>query len=143
MIDAIPFVKRRLLFENNALSLEAYIPRVYLLCNQRQDDVCWAIYRLFGGIISFANAKIGISSSAIDAAPTLIECQGQARPLLRCDESYAAKVENNRLTNVSDTERYDNPQTGRRAGLEEPLEFQCGVHGEYTVDGWKVRRTAR
>jgi nitrous oxidase accessory protein len=69
----------------------------------------------------------------------VIECQGQARPLLRCKESYGAVIWNNQLTNVSDADRYDNPRTAQRAGLEAPLQFECGVHGEFTVDGWQAR----
>ncbi len=85
----------------------------------------------------------GCDFKTISIRDNVIECQGLARPLLRCDESYGAKIENNRLTNVSDTDRYDNPQTDRRAGLEAPLEFACGVHGEFTVDGWEVRPSAK
>lgn len=79
----------------------------------------------------------------IEIRDNIIECQGQPRPLLRNQESYAATIENNRLTKISDTERFDNPQTGQPVGLEKPLQFQCGVHGEYTVDGWQVRPTER
>jgi hypothetical protein len=25
--------------------------------------------------------------------------------------------------------------------LERPLKFECGVHGEFTVDGWQAVRT--
>jgi hypothetical protein len=69
----------------------------------------------------------------------IIECHGLTRPLLRCDESYGAKIHNNTFTNVFDTARYDNPQADQRAGLEAPLKFECGVHGEITVDGWEAR----
>ena len=70
----------------------------------------------------------------------VIECQGQSRPLLRNENSYNATILNNILTNVSDTDRYENPQLDRTAGLEEPLKFKCGVHGEVKVDGgWRVR----
>jgi nitrous oxidase accessory protein len=65
-----------------------------------------------------------------------IECEGQARPLLRCKESHGAVVENNELVNVSDTDRYANPKADRPAGLEAPLKFECGVGGEILVDGW-------
>jgi nitrous oxidase accessory protein len=65
-----------------------------------------------------------------------IECEGQARPLLRCKESHGAVVENNELVNVSDTDRYANPKADRPAGLEAPLRFECGVGGEILVDGW-------
>lgn len=50
-----------------------------------------------------------------------------------------AVIHNNELTNASDTDRYDNPQADQRAGLEESLKFDCGVHGEFSVDGWKAR----
>lgn len=68
----------------------------------------------------------------------VIECEGTPRPLFRNDASAAAVVENNRLTNVNDTTRYANKQTGAPAGLEQPLKFQCGLNGELTVDGWKT-----
>ena len=69
----------------------------------------------------------------------IIECEGTPRPLFRNDASGGATVENNKLTNISDTTRYTNAQTGKPAGLEQPLKFQCGVNGELTVDGWKTR----
>ena len=71
----------------------------------------------------------------------IIECIGTARPLFRNDASGGATVENNKLTNVPDTTRYTNAQTGKPAGLEQPLKFQCGVNGELTVDGWKTSKT--
>lgn len=79
--------------------------------------------------------------STIQIIDNIIECQGQPRPLLRNEASYKATIRNNRLTNVSDTDRYENPQTDATAGLEKPLLFQCGVHGELTVDGWNTRPT--
>jgi nitrous oxidase accessory protein len=81
----------------------------------------------------------GCDFKTIRIRDNIIECQGQARPLLRCDESYGAVLRNNVLTNVSDTDRCDNPRSDARAGLESPLKFECGVHGEFTVDGWKAR----
>jgi hypothetical protein len=68
----------------------------------------------------------------------LIECKGLARPLLRAKESYSARVENNTLTNVSDADKITNTRTDRPTGLEKPLKFECGVDGEFTVDGWNV-----
>jgi hypothetical protein len=73
----------------------------------------------------------------------LIECQGQARPLLRAKESYASVIQNNGLTNVSDTGKYENAKADRPVGLESPLKFECGAHGEFTVDGWNAGATAR
>ena len=73
----------------------------------------------------------------------MIECEGLGRPLLRTDESYQALNQNNELKNVTDTDRYDNPRTEAQAGLEAPLKFLCGVHGEFTVDGWDFKPTAK
>ncbi|QDU92533.1 right-handed parallel beta-helix repeat-containing protein [Lignipirellula cremea] len=69
----------------------------------------------------------------------IIECQGEARPLLRRDESYGSVIRNNRLTNVSDIARYDNPPSEEPAGLEQPLKFTCGVHDEFTINGWQAQ----
>ena len=79
----------------------------------------------------------------INIRDNIIECQGQARPLLRSKESYGAVIRNNTLTNLSDADRYDNAKTGTRAGLEAPLKFECGVHGEFSVDGWKAGPAAK
>ncbi len=73
----------------------------------------------------------------------LVECQGEGRPLLRCPESYGSDIANNVLTNVSDADRYANPRADRPAGPEKPLQFECGVHGEFTVNGWEAKPTAR
>jgi nitrous oxidase accessory protein len=72
-----------------------------------------------------------------------IECEGQARPLLRCKESYGSVIENNELINLSDTDGYANPKADRSAGLEAPLKFECGVAGEFTVEGWKAEPTKK
>jgi hypothetical protein len=69
----------------------------------------------------------------------IIECEGQARPLLRSKESYGATIANNRLTNVSDTDKYENPKAERPPGLEAPLKFACGAGGEVAVEGWQVK----
>lgn len=79
----------------------------------------------------------------ISIRDNVIECRGQARPLLRAQESYGAEIRNNQLTNISDTNRFDNPRSNQRAGLEKPLKFECGVHGEYTVDGWQAQPTSK
>lgn len=73
----------------------------------------------------------------------VIECQGETRPLLRAKESYEAVVQNNSLTNVLDAEKYENPQADRPVGLEKPLKFECGVHGEFIVEGWKARPSVK
>jgi len=85
----------------------------------------------------------GCDFQTITLRDNIIECQGQPRPLLRSKESYGAVIRNNALTNVSDTNRYDNAKTDKHAGLETPLKFECGVHGEFTVDGWKAGPAAK
>ena len=72
-----------------------------------------------------------------------IECEGQARPLLRAKESYRAVVENNSLTNVSDADKLANPKSDRPVGLEKPLKFACGVRDEFIINGWKAGPTAK
>lgn len=67
----------------------------------------------------------------------IIDCQGQARPLLRSNESYGATIENNALVNLSDTDRYTNPRSDKsKPGLEAPLKFDCGVKGELSIEDW-------
>ena len=73
----------------------------------------------------------------------IIECVGQPRPLLRAQKSYNAVIRNNKLINVPDTTKYDNPQTGEPIGPDAPLKFECGVQGEVTVDGWSATPTAK
>ena len=81
--------------------------------------------------------------STIRIVDNIIECRGQPRPLLRNDASYGATIRNNRLANVADTDRYENPQTDAKPGLEEPLAFRCDAQGELTVDSWTTRPTER
>ena len=83
----------------------------------------------------------GCDFATITIHNNVIECQGQARPLLRCKESYDAVVRNNSLTNVSDARRFENPRTDQVIGLEKPLKFECGVRGEFTIEGWQSRPT--
>ncbi len=92
------------------------------------------------GLFGF-NAKCDFKTISI--RDNLIECEGQPRPLLRAKESYRAVVENNTLTNVSDSDKLANPKAARPVGLESPLKFACGVHDEFTVDGWKAGPTPK
>lgn len=85
----------------------------------------------------------GCDFQTISIKDNLIECLGQTRPLLRSPESYAATIENNTLANVSDAAKLPNSKANRTIGLEKPLPFECGVHGEFTVDGWKAVPTKR
>ncbi len=80
--------------------------------------------------------------STIKITDNIIECQGQPRPLLRTDASYEATIRNNQLTNVSDADRYENPVTQAKTGLEKQLRFQCGVNGELSVEGWRTKPTS-
>lgn len=73
----------------------------------------------------------------------IIECRDQERPLFRNDESGRSTVVNNRLTGISDTARYGNHRTKAVPGLEKPLNFKCGVHGEVQVDGWVAKPVKR
>ncbi|MEM9643425.1 MAG: hypothetical protein AAF989_00415 [Planctomycetota bacterium] len=73
----------------------------------------------------------------------VIECEGQSRPLLRRAENGEMTIRNNRLMNVSDSDRFENLPTDAKPGLETPLVFQCGVHGELTVNRWETQKTAR
>jgi len=92
------------------------------------------------GLFGF-NSKCDFSTFTI--RDNIIECEGEPRPLLRNKESAAASIGNNKLVNVSDTDRYENPRTDKPQGLEAPLEFECGVQGELTVEGWKTRPTKK
>jgi len=74
----------------------------------------------------------------ISIRDNIIECRGQERPLLRAKESYGSTIQNNTLTGVSDTKLFENGKTDKPIGPEAPLKFDCGVHGEIGVDGWKV-----
>lgn len=84
--------------------------------------------------------NVGCDFKTISIQDNIIECQGQARPLLRSKESRSAMIRNNQFTNVSDADQYENPRTDARAGLEQPLKFECGKHGEFIVEGWEARR---
>lgn len=85
----------------------------------------------------------GSDFKTISIADNRIECRGQARPLLRSPESYASRVENNTLINVSDATKVKNAKAARPIGLEKPLKFECGFHGEFSVNGWKAGRRSK
>jgi nitrous oxidase accessory protein len=81
--------------------------------------------------------------TTIKIIDNLIECKGLSRPLLRQEASYRATVENNQLINVSDIADLPAQQLQRKPGLESPLAFQCGVHGELQVDGWQTTKVGQ
>ncbi|RMF88548.1 MAG: hypothetical protein D6741_19080 [Planctomycetota bacterium] len=78
--------------------------------------------------------------STIVIADNIIECRELPRPLVRNEESYAAVVENNTLIGITDADRFENRDTGAPRGPRKPLEFSCGVDGEYHVRGFEVTR---
>ncbi len=79
----------------------------------------------------------------ISIKDNIIECVGLARPLFRSQESYVTTVENNKLLNVSDAQKLKNAKAARPNGLEKPLQFECGVNGEFRVDGWTISPTKK
>lgn len=48
---------------------------------------------------------------------------------------------NNQLCNVADVDRYANAKGETQPGVEQPLKSECGVQGEFTIDGWQAART--
>lgn len=81
--------------------------------------------------------------ATITIRDNLIECIGQPRPLLRCQESYGAVIRNNVLTNVADIDRLKNPMGTTKPGLEAPLTFSCGVRDELTVTDGQAKPTGK
>ncbi len=81
------------------------------------------------------------SFPTIKLTNNIIECNGTPRPLFRNTQSYAAVIQNNTLSNVSDSASYANPNTGATRGLTAPLSFTCGVIGEKTVSDWTISNT--
>jgi len=92
------------------------------------------------GLFGF-NSKCDFKTITI--RDNIIECEGQARPLLRAKESYAMTVENNKLVNVADADKLTNAKADRPVGLEKPLAFECGMNGEFTVIGWSAKPTTK
>jgi hypothetical protein len=92
------------------------------------------------GLFGF-NPKCNFKTISIK--DNLIECEGEPRPLLRCKESYDSVVENNTFTNVADADKFKNEKKDRPIGLEKPLKFDCGMKGEYSVDGWKTTKAKK
>ncbi|GAB6164298.1 hypothetical protein JCM19992_02980 [Thermostilla marina] len=76
--------------------------------------------------------------STIVIADNIIECRDLPRPLVRNEESYRARVENNTFVGVADAARFENRNTGALRGPREPLEFTCGAGGEYQIRGFAV-----
>ncbi len=78
----------------------------------------------------------------IEIKDNIIEINGLSRPLMRNDKSRKlAKIENNHFVNVADTMQYENKRSTAKAGLIEPLNFECGYKNEYRVNGWSAVQT--
>jgi nitrous oxidase accessory protein len=78
----------------------------------------------------------------IEIRDNIIKVQGLSRPLMRNAESYSANIKNNEFVNITDIDQFENPKTGAQRGLIEPLVFQVGAHGEFSVDGVKVSQSS-
>ena len=89
------------------------------------------------GLFAFSQ---GCDFATIQITDNIIECKGLTRPLLRNEKSYEAGIRNNVLTNIADTDRYKNPPSDGKAGLETPLAFKCGMHEELFVEGWQATK---
>ena len=76
--------------------------------------------------------------TTITIKDNIIECIGQSRPLVRNTQSFSAVIQNNRLTNVSDSSNYTNASTGATQGPTSPIIFTCGVGDAYSVNGWTI-----
>jgi nitrous oxidase accessory protein len=83
----------------------------------------------------------GTTFSTVTIKDNIFEFSGQARGLFRNTASYASVVQNNTLTNVSDSSKYANPSTGDPRGPLAPLYFAVGAGSRYVVDGWNCRYT--
>lgn len=88
------------------------------------------------GLFGF-NSKTDFST--IEIKDNIIKVNGLSRPLVRNEASYSAVIKNNTLINISDAGKFSNPHTGEPRGLLEPLLFQVGVEGEFTVEGADIK----
>ena len=77
--------------------------------------------------------------STIEIKDNIIKVNGLSRPLMRNEASYDAVIENNQLTNISDTDSFKNPDTGAPQGVTEPLRFRVGANGEFRVNDLEIR----
>ncbi|MEM1252324.1 MAG: right-handed parallel beta-helix repeat-containing protein [Cyanobacteria bacterium P01_H01_bin.21] len=80
--------------------------------------------------------------STIEIRDNVIEVNGLSRPLMRNQASYDAVIKNNQLSNISDVDSFDNPDTGAPQGVTESLQFRVGANGELAVNGAEIRPAA-
>ncbi|MEM6767705.1 MAG: T9SS type A sorting domain-containing protein [Bacteroidota bacterium] len=78
--------------------------------------------------------------STIVIKDNIFEINGLSRPLMRNEESRSAIIENNTLMNVSDADKYDNPETNAPRGILDPLDFYVGAYDAFKVTGWDIEQ---
>jgi hypothetical protein len=87
------------------------------------------------------NVPVATDFKTIQIRDNIVELTGLMRPLMRNTESYAAVIENNTLSGISDTGAYANASAARPRGPLAPLCFRLGAQHEWTIDGWKLSKT--
>ena len=97
------------------------------------------------GLFGFRPAKGNAATDllTVEIRGNSIEVLGSSRDLLRSKEAAAAQIENNKLQNVGDATSYHNPAGTEAPGPAEPLKFDAGVDGEYSVDGFDIELAAK
>ncbi len=133
-----PTVFRNNLIKNPGRGL-AWINQVYNNYSFTNNHVKANTLTRKEGLFGF-NPKTDFSTIVI--SNNIFELDEQnPRPLLRNSQSYASTIKNNTFININDADKIANPNTGDKKGPLEPLKFQVGVNGEYTVNGWDVTNT--
>ncbi|MEM8834365.1 MAG: hypothetical protein AAGD00_00960 [Planctomycetota bacterium] len=96
---------------------------------------------LFGFKLNANNDGDVPALATLSIRDNIIEMNGLSRPLIRNSSDpavSAVEVENNTLTNVSDTGNYANADTGAPRGPVEPLRFRVGAERAFFVDGFSI-----
>jgi hypothetical protein len=95
------------------------------------------------GLFDFRSDRNGgvVNWSSIQIRDNIFEFNGIARPLMRNPDSYAAVIENNTLSNISDVASYANAAQPRPRGPLEPLNFTLGAYDSLTVNQWVLSST--
>ncbi len=81
--------------------------------------------------------------STIEIKNNIFSVDGSSRPLMRDSAAYNSIVENNTMSNISDINYFENPDTGNPRGISQTLLFQVGAFGEMTVDGEALKEEFR
>lgn len=85
----------------------------------------------------------GTSWSSVAIRDNIITLTGTPRALLGNPDSYAATIENNTLTNITDTGNYTNKPASRPRGPLSPLNFYVGAYNEFVVNQWRFYAAPR